>query len=128
MKSLILLPAAAALFALSACNSKPEKPEVLDINPDPMAAELANKGTVELPPSIKAEKTFRCKDNSLVYVTFFQGDKQAFVKTKKDGTPTVLKAEKTGDPLVAEGGWKLTGDTAHITLDQAGKGSQTCKS
>ncbi|WP_298674643.1 hypothetical protein [uncultured Sphingomonas sp.] len=128
MKSLILLPAATALLVLSACNSKPEKPEVIDINPDPMAAELANKGTIELPPSIKAEKTFRCKDNSLVYVTFFQGNKQVFVKAKKDATPTVLKAAKDGEPLVAEGGWKLTGDTAHITLDQPGKGSQTCKS
>ncbi|MFW2851611.1 hypothetical protein ACM61V_06765 [Sphingomonas sp. TX0543] len=127
MKSPLLLPAALALTVLSACNSKPEKPEVLDINPDPMAAELANKGTVELPPAIKAEKTFRCKDNSLVYVTFFQGDKQVFVKSKKDGTPTTLKAEKAGDTLVADGGWKLTGDTTHITLTQPGKGELTCK-
>lgn len=128
MKSPLLLPAAVALIALSACNSKPEKPEVLDTNPDPMAAELANKGTVELPPAIRADKTFRCKDNSLVYVTFFQGDKQVFVKSKKDGAPTTLKAEKAGDPLTAEGGWKLTGDTSHITLTQPGKGELTCKS
>jgi len=127
MKSPLLLPAAAALIALSACNSQPSKPEVVDTNPDPMAAELANKGAVELPPAIKADKTFRCKDNSLVYVTFFQGDKQAIVKTKKDGSPTTLKADKAGDPLVADGGWKLTGDTGHITLTQPGKGEQACK-
>lgn len=127
MKSHLFLPAAAVLFTLSACNSQPSKPEVVDTNPDPMAAELANKGAVELPPAIKADKTFRCKDNSLVYVTFFQGDKQAIVKTKKDGAPTTLKAEKAGDPLVADGGWKLTGDTSHITLSVAGKGEQTCK-
>ncbi|MCW6532834.1 MULTISPECIES: hypothetical protein [Sphingomonas] len=128
MKTLFLVPAAVALVALSACNSKPEKAEVIDTNPDPMAAQLANKGAVELPPAIKAEKTFRCKDNSLVYVTFFQGDKQAIVKTKKDGAPTTLKAEKAGDPLVAEGGWKLTGDPSHITLTAGGKGEQSCKS
>ncbi len=118
MKSHLFLPAAAVLFTLSACNSQPSKPEVVDTNPDPMAAELANKGAVELPPGL---------DNSLVYVTFFQGDKQAIVKTKKDGAPTTLKAEKAGDPLVADGGWKLTGDTSHITLSVAGKGEQTCK-
>ena len=128
MKTLFLVPAAVALVALSACNSKPEKPEVLDTNPDPMAAVLANKGAVELPPAIKAEKTFRCKDNSLVYVTFFQGDKQVFVKAKKDGAPTTLKAEKAGEPLIAEGGWKLTGDVGHITQTQPGKGELTCKS
>ncbi|MBN8841413.1 MAG: hypothetical protein J0I25_14575 [Sphingomonadales bacterium] len=128
MKTLFLVPAAVALVALSACNSKPEKAEVIDTNPDPMAAQLANKGAVELPPAIKAEKTFRCKDNSLVYVTFFQGDKQATVKTKKDGPATMLKAEKAGDPLVAEGGWKLTGDPAHITLTPAGGKEQACKS
>jgi len=126
MKS-YFLPAAAALFALSACNSQPSKPEIVDTNPDPMAAELANQGAVELPPSIKAEKSFRCKDNSLVYVTFFQGDKQAFVKTKKDGEPTVLKAANAGEPLTADGGWKLTGDVSHITLAQPGKGEQSCK-
>lgn len=128
MKSHLLPAAAAAILALSACNSKPEKPEVLDANPDPMAAELANKGTIELPPAIKAEKTFRCKDNSLVYVTFFQGDKQVFVKTAKDGSPTTLKAAKAGDPLVADGGWKLTGDTGAIALTQPGKGTLACKS
>ena len=117
---------ATALFALSACNSKSET-EVIDTNPDPMATELANAGAVELPPAIKAEKTMRCKDNSLVYVTFFQGDKQVFVRTEKDGTPTTLKAENAGDPLTADGGWKLTGTPENITLAQPGKGELTCR-
>ena len=60
MKS-ALLPAAAALLALAACNNKPAQPEVVDTNPDPMATQLANRAPVELPPAIKAEKTFRCK-------------------------------------------------------------------
>ena len=123
MKSYLLL-AAAPLMALAACNS--EKPEVLDSNPDPMATELANKAPVELPPAIKAEKTLRCKDNSLVYVTFFQGDKQAVVKTSKDGAATMLKAPNAGEPLVADGGWKMTGTTEAITLEAPGKGSTTC--
>ena len=126
MKSLPFLPAAAALLALAACNQS-NKPEVVDANPDPMRNTLANAPKAELPPAIKAEKTLRCKDNSLVYVTFFEGDKMAVVRTAKAGTPTQLTAPKAGDPLTAEGGWKLTGTPAAIELTQPGKGAQSCK-
>jgi hypothetical protein len=121
------LPLAAALLALSACNSEPQAPEVIDTNPDPMATALANAAPVELPPAIRAEKSMRCKDNSLVYVTFFEGDKQANVRTVQNGTPTVLRAAAAGEPLVAEGGWKLTGTPESITLEQPGKGTLTCR-
>ncbi len=118
--------AAAALLALAACNSKPEAPEVIDANPDPMAQELANAGAIELPPAIKADKSLRCSDNSLVEVRFFDGDKQVAVRTDKDGERTTLTAPNAGEPFTAEGGWKLTGDTSNITLEQPGKGSLTC--
>nr|WP_174292951.1 hypothetical protein [Sphingomonas bacterium] len=125
MKSPSLL-AAAALLLLAACNSQ-SKPEVVDTNPDPMANALANSGPIEMPPAIKADKTLRCKDNSLVYVTFFEGDKMAIVRTVKGGTPTQLKAEKAGDPYVADGGWKLTGTPESVTLTQPGKAALACK-
>ncbi len=126
MKSLPFL-AAAALLSLAACNSQP-KTEVVDTNPDPMAKTLANAAPVELPPAIKADKTMRCKDNSLVYVTFFEGDKSAVVRTAKSGTPTQLKAAKAGDPLTADGGWKMTGTPDSVTLTQPGKAALSCKS
>ena len=127
MKSLLpALAATAALLSLGACG-KPA-PEVVDTNPDPMANELAHRAPVELPPAIKADKTMRCKDNSLVYVTFFQGDKQALVRTEKTSAPTRLTAATGGEPLTAEGGWKMTGSPDHITLTRPGKGELTCKS
>ena len=124
-----LLPTAAlaTLLALAACNSQP-KAEVVDANPDPMANALKNAPPVELPPAIKADKTLRCKDNSLVYVTFFQGEKQATVRTKEGGTATKLIAAKSGDPYVADSGWKMTGGPDSVTLTQPGKGELTCKS
>jgi hypothetical protein len=125
MKSPLLLAAAASLLALAACNQS-KTPEVLDANPDPMATELANKGPVEMPPAIKAEKTLRCKDNSLLYVTFFEGDKQAAVKTDKNGTGTMLKAPNAGEAMVAEGGWSLKGTTESVTVSVPGKGETTC--
>ena len=123
MTNRILLAAVVALLALSACDKTPT--EVTSVAPDPMASALANKAPVELPPSIKAEATLRCKDNSLVYVTFFEGDKQALVKTKLDGTPVKLTAEKAGDPLKADG-WAMTGNPKAVTLTEPGKSAQLC--
>ena len=127
MTKLHIAFAATALLAVSACNSKPATPEVLDSNPDPMASHLANAAPVELPPAIKADKTMRCKNGALVYVTFFQGDKQAVVRTEKNGTPTLLKGE-AGKALTAEGGWSLTGDTTNVTVAVPGKGTLSCHS
>ena len=121
------MTAVAALLALAACNSKPATPEVLDSNPDPMANTLANAAPVELPPAIKSEKTLRCKDNSLLYVTFFEGDKQAVVKTKKDGPATTLKSEVAGSPKTAEGGWSMTGNESSVTLTAPSKSAQICR-
>ena len=118
---------AIALFALSACNNNSQKPvEVTSVADDPQAAAVHNRPMAELPPPIKADVTFRCKDNSLAYVIFFEGDKQAMVKTAKDGTPVKLTAEKAGDPLKAEG-YSLTGTPKNITLTAPGKGTLTCK-
>jgi hypothetical protein len=126
MQKLAFLPLAASLFALAACNSEPSKPQVIDSNPDPMASQLANAAPVELPPAIKADKTMRCKDGSLVYVTFFTGDKQAVVRTEKNGTPTMLKGEGGTAPLTADGGWKLTGSPTDIEITRPGKGALSC--
>jgi len=121
-----LAAAAVALFALSACNNSQKPQEVTSVSDDPQAAALANSGPVELPPMVTADVTFRCKDNSLAYVTFFQGNKQAVVKSTKDGSGTTLTAEKDGDPLKADG-YVLTGNPKNITLTRPGKGELTCK-
>lgn len=120
-----ILPAVAvALLALSACDNKPT--EVTNVAPDPMASVLANKAPVELPPSITADVSMRCKDNSLAFVTFFEGDKQVLVKISKDGTPVKLTAEKAGDPLKADS-YELTGNPKAVTLTEPGKPAQLCK-
>ncbi|MFD1033179.1 hypothetical protein ACFQ15_00745 [Sphingomonas hankookensis] len=125
MKHPLLLAATAAAFALSACGQ--QQPEQLDTRaPDPLASQLANRAPVELPPPVKASVTFRCKDNSLVYVDFFEGDTQANFRAKQDSAPVRLKTEEKGKPLVAEGGYSLTGTPKTITLTQPGKTAQTC--
>lgn len=117
--------ATAALFALAACDTSPTT--ITSGPADPMKNEIAARGAVELPPAIKSQKTYRCKDNSLAYVDFFDGDKQANVRVgEKNATPTVLVAPEAGQPFVAEG-YSLTGNGATVTLATPAAGSQSCK-
>ena len=113
---------AAALVALAACNQTP----ATDAEANAAAGNAAAAAPIVLPPAITAEKTFRCKDNSLLYVTFFQGDTQATIRTEPTGTPVMMKAEKAGDPFTAEGGYSLkgTGDTVEAAVP--GKPEQSC--
>jgi hypothetical protein len=111
----------AALLTLSAC----EPETVTSGNADPQAEALKKAPTVEAPPMIQATRTFRCKDNSLVYADFYT-DNTARVRTEKGGTPTVLTAEAGQPPYVAEG-WSLSGSEAQVTLTAPGKGTQSCK-
>ena len=74
--------AAVALLALSACDNNQKAQEVTSVADDPQAAAVHNRPLAELPPAITADVTMRCKDNSLVYVTFFAGDKQVVVNGK----------------------------------------------
>lgn len=124
MKQAPFFVAAAALFALSACQNKPE--EVSTTAPDPMASQLANAAPIELPPAIASSVSLRCGDNTLIYVDFFQGDKQVQLKTEKTGTATMLKAAEAGQPFEAEGGYKLTGTPKNVSVTLPGKPAKTC--
>jgi hypothetical protein len=99
---------------------------------DTMANELKAAPPVELPPSIAATKTYRCKDNSLVYIDWLEKNGQpagANFRSERTGAPTQLKpgAEGTG-PLTAEG-YSLTGDkdAGTVTLTRPGASAQSCK-
>jgi hypothetical protein len=125
MKNPPLIAAAAiALLSLTACENKPE--EVSSTAPDPMASQLANAAPVELPPAIAESVTLRCGDNSLVYVDFFQGNKQVQLKTEKGGPATMLKAPEAGQPFEAAGGYKLTGTPKNVSVTVPGKAAKTC--
>ena len=123
MKTLILAAAGiAATLSLAACNSEPE---VVDANPDPQAEALKNAPPVELPPAIAASRTYRCKDNSLVYVDFYTNNTARY-RTEKGGTPTELTAAEAGQPYTAEG-YSVSANADNITLTAPGKGTLTCK-
>jgi hypothetical protein len=123
-KSPFAAAAIAALLSLGACNNEPET--IVSGPADPQAEALKNAPAVtEAPPMIQASRTFRCKDNSLVYADFYTNN-TARVRTEKDGTPTVLTTAGGKPPYTAEG-WSVSDNGKDITLTAPGKGTQTCK-
>jgi hypothetical protein len=125
MKLHLPMIALAGVALLSACN-KNDEPEVVGGPADPMADQLANAAPVELPPSVKATKQYRCKDNSLYFVDFMTDDKTANFRTKKGGEPTQLKAAEAGQPFTAEGGYEVSGQGDEVKITVPGKSAQSC--
>ncbi|WP_370309673.1 hypothetical protein [Sphingobium abikonense] len=125
MKLHLPMIALAGVALLSACN-KNDEPEVVGGPADPMADQLANAAPVELPPSVKATKQYRCKDNSLYFVDFMTDDKTANFRTKKGGEPTQLKAAEAGQPFTAEGGYEVSGQGDEVKITVPGKSAQGC--
>jgi hypothetical protein len=94
---------------------------------DPQAEALKNAPPVELPPSIKEAKTYRCKDNSLVYVTYMSDNMTVMVRDKQEEPPVAtLRAPAPGQPFVAEG-FSLTGSGNNITYKSPDSGTLTCR-
>jgi hypothetical protein len=123
MKSPILLAALPLFLSLGAC-----KQQTIDPNKDAQAdaANDANAAaSVEAPPMIQASRTYRCKDNSLLYADFYTND-TAQVKAKKDAPGTTLTALGAGQPYTAEG-YSLSANSDQISYTAPGKGTQSCK-
>ncbi len=114
----------AALLTLSACDSEPNT-ITANGTVDPQAEDLANAAPVELPPSISASRTYRCKDNSLLYADFFTND-TARVRTERGVGGTRLNAPGPDQPYVAEG-YSLSANADVISYTAPGKGTQSCR-
>ena len=113
----------AALIALAACDNPtidPNKEE--QAKADAAANSAAN---LEAPPMIQASRTYRCKDNSLLYADFYTNN-TVNVRDKKDGPATLLTAPAAGQPYAAEG-YSLSANAAQINYSAPGKGAQSCK-
>lgn len=113
----------AALLSLAACNQEPET--ISSNGDDPQAEELAKAAPVELPPAIQSSRTYRCKDNSLLYATFYTNN-TVKVSAEQGAEGTILTAAEGKPPYVAEG-YSLSANDATVTYSAPGKGSQSCK-
>lgn len=119
---LFLAAPVAALLSLAACSNEPE---VVDANPpDPQAEALANAAPVELPPAILASRTYRCRDNSLLYATFYTNN-TVRVSAEQGTGGTTLTATAAGEPYVAEG-YSLSANADEVSYTAPGAGTQSC--
>jgi hypothetical protein len=124
MKSTLPLIAAtlAAALTLASCGG----PQTITNNDhDPQAEALNAAAPVENLRMIQASRTFRCKDNSLIYVDFYT-DNTAAARTDKNGAATNLTAAEGKPPYVGEG-WSVSENAAQVTISAPGKPSQSCK-
>ena len=113
--------ALAASLTLIGCNSQAER----DAAANASEAQNQAKAPVELPPSIQASRTYRCRDNSLVYVDFYTNN-TARVRIEQNGTPTILTAEGGNPPFRAEG-YSVSANAENAEIAVPGRGSQSCR-
>lgn len=119
---LLAAGATAALLALGACNSGPEAVTINEY--DPQAEALANAGPVRLPPAITDSRTFRCSDNSLIYVDFYNNN-TALLRTSRDAAPTTLTAADGNPPYTAEG-YSVSANGENVRITAPGKNNLSC--
>ncbi|MDQ4088020.1 MAG: hypothetical protein M3177_08450 [Pseudomonadota bacterium] len=121
MQKTHLLAAAigAATLALAACG----EPQVVTVNKyDPQAEALKNAAPVAPPPMITANRTYRCRDNSLYYVAFLNNNTANIRTNPTEGVPTVLTSEDADGPYTGEG-YNVSGNGETVTIN--GKSCRT---
>ena len=112
----------AALLALTACG----EPEVVTVNDyDPMADALKNAAPVEPPPMIQASRTYRCGDNSLVYIDFMSNN-TANIRTQRGGTPVATVTAEGGNPPYTGDGYSVSANSEQISYTAPGRGTKSC--
>jgi hypothetical protein len=111
-RTLTLLTLAAAA-ALAGCNN--EDHTIVAGPPEDEPGANASAGPVVLPPAIAASKSYRCKDNSLIFVDWLS-DNTARVKKDRNEVGTTVTPGADGSPL--------TGDPKAATVTYNG---QSCK-
>ena len=142
MNKKLILIAPLSMLALAACN-KSETPPAAENAAETAAVSAAE---VELPPAITATGTYRCADNTILYVDFLGQNEAADIRIGEksalavrvtapkaeapaaDGTAAPAEAEPAGPLTSADGESSLSGSGDQINVKLAGKGAQTCKS
>ena len=83
-----------AAAALAGCDQSDHN--LTQTGPYDPRPEAANNTAVTLPPAITAQKSYRCKDNSLVYIDWYS-DGSARVKAARNEAGTQVPAAPEGN-------------------------------
>ena len=112
--------------ALAACNSE-DHTIVAGQSPSDDDNVAADSNFV-LPAAIQSTKTYRCADNTIVHIDWLADGKSATIRLDKGGMASVA-APEAGKPMVAEGGYSLSGTAGGgpVRIGLPDKGTQSCK-
>ena len=105
--------ASAALLALAGCNSDPVQINTVERDTNAPTTQL---NASELPPSITANKIYRCSDNSLFYVTFYNDNSAMLRRGSSSTTGTRLEGTSASGPFSAEG-QSVSGSGDNVTIN-----------
>ncbi len=89
-----LLVLCLALLALPACSNKG--------NEIPTDKASGAGSTPSLPPSISASHTYRCNDNSLVFIDFMSDGTTLDLRGSKAAAPARMTAPAPGQPFIGD--------------------------
>ena len=114
-----------AATALAGCNKQDHT--IVAGTRESRETNTVDPSTIKLPPAIEASKSYRCKDNSVVYIDWLNDKMTADIRPKKTDPATRVTTAEAGKPMTAEG-YSLTGSStaSSITVERPGKGSQSC--
>ncbi|MGF1549764.1 MAG: hypothetical protein ACFBQW_04435 [Sphingomonadaceae bacterium] len=110
----------AAALSLAACGDSGQAPEA---EPETEKAPAEN---ISLPPTIAETRTYRCRDNSLVYVNIMSDGTTVNVRSLEDEPPrATLTREAEDEPFTGEG-YYLSGTGDEITFESPDVPRQSC--
>jgi hypothetical protein len=144
MKKNILFIAPLSMLALAACNQS-ETPAADTAAPDDTANTVAAEPPMKMPPAITSSGTYRCADNSIIYVDYLGENEAADIRVGDKSAPAVRvmppeaaapvdgaaakdEAKAAGPMKSADGKTSLSGSGKQINVQLADKGAQSCKS
>lgn len=108
-----ILAASAALIALAGCNNDPIQVNAVEADTNAPTTQL---NATDLPPSITANKIYRCADNSLFYVTFYSDNSAMLRRGSSSGTGTRLTGTAASGPFSGEGS-SVSGNGNNVTIN-----------
>lgn len=108
-----LLAASAALLALAGCNNEPVQINTVEADTNAPTTQL---NAQDLPPSISANKIYRCADNSLFYVTFYTDNSAMLRRGSSSATGTRLTGTAASGPFSGEGN-TVSGNGNNVTIN-----------
>ncbi len=107
-----------ALLALPACSNKGNE------SPTDKASGAGSRPS--LPPSISASHTYRCNDNSLVFIDFMSDGTTLDLRESKAAAPARMTAPAPGQPFVGDEA-TATVNNKTVVLEQNKAPSRTCR-